>query len=291
MGYANWSGTTYRNIRRNYRGKSCDDIFTSNKRGRIAPEMNPYGLTFRESRDSQNHPNSLAISMFLDVTGSMGRIPEHMVRHKLGTLIDTMIDYGVKDPQVMFSAIGDHYTDRFPLQVGQFESGAEEMNNCLASIFLEGGGGGQIMESYLLAWLIAGRHTSMDCWEKRRQKGFLFTVGDEANWNELSAGHLKQLMGYKEAYPVDAEVLLSEAERTFNVYHIHINQTGYRNHPKVLGYWKELLGERLLVLDDYNVLAELVSTIVSVGQGIKYEDIVNHFDDNTTKLLDMAITH
>ncbi|MEL6925067.1 MAG: hypothetical protein AAFO94_13540, partial [Bacteroidota bacterium] len=158
-------------------------------------------------------------------------------------------------------------------------------------IFMEGGGGGQIMESYLLAWLIAARHTSIDCWEKRRQKGFLFTIGDEANWDELSGSHLKQLLGYKEAYPVTDEVLLAEAQRTYHVYHIHINETGYRNHPKVLGYWRELLGENLLVLDNHNALAELISTVVAMHQGQRYEDITAKFDQTTTRLLNGALTH
>ena len=43
----------------------------------------------------------------------MGRIPELLIRQKLGTLMDTMLDHGVTDPQVMFSAIGDHFTGTF----------------------------------------------------------------------------------------------------------------------------------------------------------------------------------
>lgn len=167
MGYAKWSTQTYNQYRARYASQQRDDIFENNRYGRISAALNPYGLRFRESRDSQQHPNTLAISIFLDVTGSMGRIPELLIRHKLGAMMETLLRHGVEDPQVMFSAIGDQYTDRAPLQVGQFEAGATEMNLNLSQIYLEGGGGGQAKESYQLAWLIAGRHTSIDCFEKR----------------------------------------------------------------------------------------------------------------------------
>ena len=169
MGYARWSSDAYAHLRASYATKSGDDIFTNNRSRTIAPEMNPYGLSFRESRDSEAHPNSLAISVFLDVTGSMGRIPEQLIRHKLGSLMDTLTGHGVDSPQILFSAIGDHLSDSAPLQVGQFESGTQELSACLSSIFIERGGGGQNMESYLLAWLVGGRHTSIDCFEKRQR--------------------------------------------------------------------------------------------------------------------------
>lgn len=289
MGYAKWSNQTYAQIRHDYRGQSRDDIFRQNRRGTIAETVNPYGLTVRESRDSAAHPNALAIGVFLDVTGSMGRIPELLIRHKLGHLMDTLIDHQVTDPQVMFSAIGDQYTDRAPLQVGQFESGAREMNQNLASLYLEGGGGGQARESYLLAWLIAGRHTSIDCLEKRGQKGFLFTVGDEMSWDVLEADFLRNLLGYTEAVPLQAPTLLAEAQRKYHVYHIHINETSYRNHPQVINYWRDLLEEQFLILDDHAVLAELIASVVAMQSGADRQGIMRQFDRDTRSSIQKAL--
>lgn len=277
MGYAKWSNHDYAQLRVNYQGKSRSEIFQS----RMSPAMDPHGLTFRESRDSEVHPNSIAIAVFLDVTGSMGMIPEQMIRHKLGSMMDTLLDHGIEDPQVMFSAIGDHITDGAPLQVGQFESGALEMNDCLAQIYIEGGGGGQMMESYLLAWLIAGRHTSIDCFEKRKQKGFLFTVGDEKSWNGLDEKTLKSIMGYPEAKKVDARTLLAEAQEMYHVFHIHVNETGYRNNQSVFDYWKTMLGERFLVLNDHRLVAELIATTVAMIQGIDLAMVTGSFDGQT----------
>jgi len=291
MGYTNWSKSAYANLKADYSKKSTNAIFKSNTTRKIANDMNPYGLSFRESRDSTAHPNSLAISVFLDVTGSMRNIPEHLIRHKLGSLMDTLLDHGVEDPQVLFAAIGDHISDRAPLQVGQFESGTDELNHCLSSIYLEGGGGGQVMESYLLAWLIAGRHTSIDCYEKRNKKGFLFTMGDEMSWDEVDAERLKGIMGYSEATSVSAKDLLAQAQRMYHVFHIHVNEASYRDDPRIIGYWRDLLGENLLILDDQNAIAELIASTIAVIHGVKLDKVAAGFDHSTAKAVKKALVN
>ena len=57
-----------------------------------------------------------------------------------------------------------------PLQMGQFESGLE-MDDDLGKIYLEGGGGGQVYETYELAVYFFACHTAIDCFEKRSQEG------------------------------------------------------------------------------------------------------------------------
>jgi hypothetical protein len=136
-------------------------------------------------------------------------VPEDLVRNQLGSLMDTMLQRGVTDPQLMFSAIGDHYSDQAPLQVGQFESSTELVNEGLKKFYLEGGGGGSGEESYLLAWQVAAQHTSIDCWEKRRKKGFLFTVGDERTHHTIEAQRQLQLFGYDAANNRSAADLLA----------------------------------------------------------------------------------
>jgi len=278
MGYTNWSKDAYAHIKKTYASKSRADIFHTSKSRKIAPEMDPYNLVFRESRDSATHPKSLAVSIFLDVTGSMGRIPENLIRHKLGSLMDTLMADGVTDPQIMFSAIGDHISDSAPLQIGQFESGTDELNANLANLFLEGGGGGSSQESYLLAWLIAGRHTSIDCFEKRAQKGFLFTIGDEESWPKIEANSIKNLLGYDQAVDMTDQELLHQAQRMYHVFHIHANETHYRNHPKILDYWRDLLGQNLLILDNHTALAELIASTIATVNGGDLHDITADFD-------------
>lgn len=291
MGYSRWSDDAYDFLKDTRIGASADDIFTNNRTGRASDQMLPKGVKFRESRDSDIHPDSLAIAVFLDETGSMGRIPEVLVREKLGPLMNTLIDHGVPHPQILFGGIGDHHSDNYPLQVGQFESGTAELDKWLTDIYLEGNGGGQSRESYTLAWLFAARHTSCDCFEKRGQKGFLFTIGDEAAWDVLQANALKAIMGYPEAEDLTDAQLLEEVQRTYHVFHIHVNEGSYRDDANVLGYWKKMLAERLIVLNDYNAIAETIATAVALVHGVELQDILASFDKQTAGTVQHALVH
>lgn len=285
MGYPSWSDDAYTNISATYTTKSADEIFAK----AAVSDMLPVGIDIRESRDSDEHPTSLAVMVWLDVTGSMGRIPEDIIRNELGTLMSTIIDNGVEHPQVLMGAIGDHISDKVPLQVGQFESDATNLTKWLESIFVEGNGGGQVMESYLMAWLIAGRHTSIDCFEKRNEKGFLITIGDEKSWDKISGEHLKKWLGYAQADEVTDVQLLEEAQRLYNVYHIHVNEGSYRDYPEVLNYWKNLLGERFIVLNDYHSICATIATLIAVQHGVDIKTVVSKFDAKTAGMVTTAL--
>lgn len=274
MGYTSYSSAAYDSLKNSYSTKTTDDIFVNNKTRSIDPGMDPAGLRVRECRDSVTHPLSLAIQFWLDETGSMGQIPEKLIREKLGALIETMLKHNIQSPAVLFGGIGDHHSDEYPCQVGQFESGTTELNKWLTGLYLEGAGGGQNKESYLLAWYVASRHTSIDCFEKRGKKGYLFTVGDEKTWDKLEASNLKEIFGVSQAEDISAEQLLGEAQRMYHVFHIHINSTGYRNDPNIIDDWKRLLGERLIILDDSNVVAETVASTIAVMEGVDKDTVL-----------------
>lgn len=140
----------------------------------IHDKLNPKGVKVRESRDSDVHPDSVPIAVLFDVTGSMGGVPK-VFQTKLPKLMDILLTKGYcKDPQILIGAIGDHFSDRAPLQVGQFESGVE-MDEDIGRIFIEGEGGGQNHESYQLGMYFMARHTVTDAWEKRGKKGYCNT--------------------------------------------------------------------------------------------------------------------
>ena len=285
MGYPSWSDDAYSHISATYSTRSADEIFAS----AAVDDMLPVGIGIRESRDSDEHPESLAVMVWLDVTGSMGRIPENIIKNELGTLMSTIIDNGVQHPQVLFGAIGDHISDKVPLQVGQFESDAENLTKWLESTFVEGNGGGQCKESYLMAWLVGGRHTSIDCFEKRNQKGFLITIGDEMSWENISTDLLKKWLGYTQADEVTDVQLLEEAQRLYNVYHIHVNEASYRDDPRVIGYWKKMLGERLIVLNDYHAICATIATIIAIQHGVDIKDVISKFSKDMADTVSTAL--
>ena len=88
----------------------------------VNPTLDPLGMTVRQSRDSEEHPDSNAIMIGLDVTGSMGAVVR-AIHRDLPHLHELLLGYKyIPHPQVLFAAAGDATCDRVPLQVGQFES-------------------------------------------------------------------------------------------------------------------------------------------------------------------------
>lgn len=242
---------------------SLADIKTSNVHARtyntnIKKEMINVGV--RESRDSQEHPETTPIIIALDVTGSMRRTPHEMIRDNFPKLMDALMQLGIKDPQLLFMAVGDHEYDRYPIQVGQFESDTEKIVNSLQEFVLEGGGGGNYGESYLMAHIVAGYHTETDSWFKRHKKGYMFTIGDEPTLLSIDGASLEDFMGYqKPANPITAEEAIEKAQEQYNVFHIHITNGSNGSRPK--SSWYGLLGQHVLTSDSSNIHNIIAETI------------------------------
>jgi hypothetical protein len=243
-----------------YSTKSAREIFSQRS---INNAMNPHGVIVRESRDSAEHPESVSIILALDVTGSMGSIPHHLVKEGLPTIMGRIIQSGTKDPQLLFLAVGDHECDRSPLQVGQFESSDELLDKWLTDVYLEGGGGGNMGESYLLAWYFAAFHTAIDCFEKRGQKGFLFTIGDEPTLPEIPAPALKKLMGEGQHQTWSAAELLDKARQRYHVFHLHIRETSSGSRKEVMDGWKQLMGDQLIILAHHEDVSKVIPEIIA----------------------------
>lgn len=282
MGHSTWSNATYLSTSSKYKGATLDEIFTNNKTRNISPLMSPENLKIRESLDSENHPKSYSVVTFLDVTGSMGNIPKKIVQEKLGSIMNTLVDSNFSDVQILFGAIGDHRVDSFPLQIGQFESGAQELNQWLVETYIEGGGGGGSQESYLLAWYFASKFTSIDCFNKRGKKGIVITVGDEKSYSKISGKSLKRIFGNENE--VSQEIsdvdLLENLRNQYEPFHIHVNTTSYKNNPDVIEYWRNLLGKNLIILNDDSLVAETISTIIGIYNSIPMETILSKFDSS-----------
>src|SRR5260221_7987014 len=126
----------------------------------VHQKMNPWGVQVRESRDSDAHPQSHAVGVLFDVTGSMQGVPR-ILQANLPKLMGLLIRKGyLEHPQILIGAIGDATCDTAPLQAGQFESGLE-IEDDLGKLFIQGGGGVSITESYELALCIIARATSL----------------------------------------------------------------------------------------------------------------------------------
>ena len=245
--------------------KSADQIFKSR---RLDSEMSPDKALLRESCDSDEHPNSVPVIIGLDLTASMGQVPHELVKDGLPTMMDNIIQNGVPDPQVLFLGIGDHECDSAPLQVGQFESSDELLDKWLTTTYIEGGGGGNGGESYLLAWYYASNHTVIESFNKRGQKGFIFTIGDEPTLNTLPQEAVEHLMGgdFPNDYTTStAGELLAKASEMYEVYHIHVQNTYNGKTQSVVDGWREMLGDNLKVVQSHEQVADCISGIVCAG--------------------------
>lgn len=259
MGSYSIDDRTIRAEKLGYTTKPASAIFSHS----LSNAMNPHGVMLRESRDSEEHPNTISIILALDVTGSMGSIPHFLVKEGLPHIMGNIIQRGIKDPQLLFLAVGDHECDNSPLQVGQFESSDELLDKWLTEVYLEGGGGGNAGESYLLAWYFASFHTVLDSFEKRQQKGFLFTIGDEPTLPEVPAQALEKIMGKGQHKSYPASVLLDKARERYHVYHLHIKETSAGSQKSTQDGWKQLMGDHLVMVDRHNEIAKIIPEIVS----------------------------
>lgn len=258
-GSYSYSSTVSRAADLGYAHKSSHEIFTQRK---INNAMSPYGVVVRESRDSAEHPNSVAIIIALDVTGSMGSVPTYLVKEGFAEIMKKIIDAGIPDPQVLFVAIGDHECDSAPLQIGQFESSDELLEHWLTTVYLEGGGGGNAGESYHLAWYFAAKHTDIDCFNKRGQKGILFTIGDEPVLKRIPSRTLKEIMGNGQYSDETANELINEASKKYELFHIHIKETNSGSRQSVINEWNQLLPERVIPVGQHTGVVDVIANKV-----------------------------
>jgi hypothetical protein len=225
---------------------------------KVHADLDPKGLTVRECRDSADHPLALPIAVFFDVTGSMSTYPR-LIQAELPNLL-AHLENRVPDPQIMVGGIGDAFSDRVPLQVGQFESD-NRIDDQLRSILLEGGGGGGNHESYELAFYLLARHTAADQWEKGRGKGYAFIIGDERAYETVDSGQVAKIIGGGFQGDIITQSIVAEAQTKFHTFFIAVNNGYLRQNEQ---YWRGLVGnDYYLTLDDpANLVTLLGDTVV-----------------------------
>ena len=290
MGTSRWDATDWASYSKSTSSKSTSEIFRSNK---ISEDLNPLGVN-RESRDSDENPESTAIIVGCDVTGSMGMIADNLIREGLGTLFEEIYDRKpVSDPHIMVAGIGDVNYDSAPLQVSQFEADLT-ITDWLEKLYIEGGGGGNTYESYDMPMHFAAYHTSIDCFEKRGKKGYLFTIGDELPPEVTQKTAVKNLIGddgFQEDIPFEETV--AAAQKMYDVYHIVVAEGHYAKHhgaDEVRKAWSKYLGQNAIVLTDYTKLSEVIVSIMEVNEGRDSEEVAKSWGGDTAMVVRNAVT-
>jgi len=262
MGYGDYSHEAHRALLGARANAPAEAVF---KQRACHPLMDPKGVKLRECRDSAEHPQSTAIVFALDVTGSMGEIPKLLATKALPDFMNVLQRCKVKDPQLLFCAIGDATSDRAPLQVGQFESTADLMDQWLTWSFLEGGGGGQGQESYELAMYFLALHTEMDCKVKRNRRGYLFMTGDEKPYPILSRHVVETITGDRLDEDLKVEEVVAELQKSFVPFFLVPDA---KRRAQCERSWRDLLGDHVLCLESADHVCHAAAGAIALAEGI-----------------------
>jgi len=262
---------------------SVREVFSSSS---INELMDPAKLKngYRDSSDSVDSPNSRAIAIGFDETGSMGHIPFNFVQEGFSKFIN-MIQGGALgyDPHILFAAIGDVKSDRSPLQVSQFEAD-NRMLDQLRLFYIEGNGGGNDGESYQIPWYFLAKHTKIACFNKRAQKGIYISIGDDKPHPEVSIWEFKKVFGNDESVERSYKTteLRDMALEKWNLFHVLISEHGYGSY-RVEETWRRLLGNHIIILDDHRYVAEVLATILKIQNGVDRNEAIDMIEDDDAK--------
>lgn len=228
----------------------------------IARELDPKGV-IRECCDSEEHPNTKPVILALDVTGSMGGAAVKVAKEL--NVIMTSLYEKVPDVEFLIMGIGDLACDNAPIQASQFESDiriAEQLDK----IYFEGGGGGNMYESYTAAWDFALNQCKLDCWD-RGQKGIIITLGDEPLNPYLPGAALSKVTGRNIQGDIETYDLYKEVIQKYDVYHLAVDdsETSYRWHKNNIrsSFGRYLDDDHLQVVNMNNLAAAIVDIVVN----------------------------
>ncbi len=268
-----------------------EDVYKSRS---MDPGLDPLGFGVRESVDGDDNPESTPIIIALDVTGSMGPILDKIAREGLKTVCEEVYNRKpVTDPHICVLGIGDVESDSSPFQATQFEADVRIFEQ-LEKLYLEGGGGGNHYESYILAWYFAKMRTKTDSFSKRGKKGFLFTIGDEEITPRLTKAAIERFFGDKQARDYSAQDLFSLVYPEWNVYHIVIKEGSHARmaFASVKESWDRVIGgQRTIPLDDYTALGETIVSLIEVVGGRSVRDVSSSWDGSKSVAVGGALAH
>lgn len=265
--------TTTRDI---YRKSSLDE------------SLDPKKFSMRESVDGDDNPESTPLIIGLDVTGSMNPVLDNMARKGLKTICEEVYNRKpITDPHICVLGIGDVEVDRGPFQATQFEADIKIFEQ-LEKIWLEGGGGGNDYESYILAWYFAKFRTKCDSFAKRGNKGSIFTIGDEEITPKIHGSQFEQFMGDGQMPSYRAQELFDLVYPEWNVFHIIIKEGSHarHNYDTVHKSWVDVLGEqRVITLDDHEYIGEIIVSTLEVASGKNLVEVAKSWDGSTAVLV------
>ena len=232
-------GYKYDGARRSYLDKLSKDSAKKGKRTyerRSEPDFKLVGT--KDKIISSQSKNPLVIAC--DVTGSMSRWPLEIF-DRLPLLYQTLSQYK-SDLEVSFAAIGDAYSDRFPLQVNDFGKGTA-LDDHLKALFPEGNGGGTSQESYELF----GHYMLKKSKTPNAEKPFMIIFGDEGFYPKINAAQVRHYLGGQMKKDADSNEMWKELGKKYDVYLLRKRYGHGEYDKKIISQWSEVIGEQKII--------------------------------------------
>ncbi|RPI77421.1 MAG: hypothetical protein EHM45_09165 [Desulfobacteraceae bacterium] len=243
--------------------------------------VDPHAKTIQSQ--SQN-----VIIVAVDVTGSMAQWPA-AIFDRLPLFYQTLGQYR-PDLEICFAAIGDAHCDAFPLQVNSFAKGLE-LEACLQALGCEGGGGGQISESYELFAYFMDQH----CRLPRAIDPFLIIYGDEKFYEKIDPRQIRHYIGDAIEDPLKAETVWKNLLQKFNLFYL---QKSYGDGDEtvtaaVSRYWSKTLGpQRVIRLPSCERAVDVALGMVAKQWG-RFDDFKSNIsarqDESQIRIVQQAI--
>ena len=258
------------------------------------PANDPAKFKVRESRISAANPRPTPIVLGLDCTGSMGLLAQSLMEGGVDrTMRETYARKPVTDPHIMVAAIGDSKGDQAPLQMTQFEADIR-LADGVRSLWLEGNGQGNDGESYGLLPLALALKTSCDAIEVQGRRGVAFTFGDEPLQLSYTRAEIERVLGVRIERPqMTAAEIYALAARNWDIFHVVVKEGSYVRDQgglrRVVESFKTVLPERIIELDDYRLMPEVVVSTLQVIGGADKAAVAASWGGNASKTIGAAI--
>jgi hypothetical protein len=190
----------------------------------------------------------------IDVTGSMSHWPG-IFFEKL-PLLGKEVEHYAKDYAISFSVFGDVFSDSYPLQVRDFDTGSA-LDAHIAALYPEGNGGDDPEDPELAAYYYLN-HCNID----KAVKPFFFIITDTDAHEEISAKKIKKFTGDDiQSDKLDSKELLKKLGEKFSVY-VLLKGKAYRK------YWADIYNEqRVKEVEEPRDIVELIIACIADEMG------------------------
>jgi hypothetical protein len=266
MGGGRWDDDFYTSSASSRKTSGVDDFAFSKSTTKVHDDLSPLRINDKvtgklESRDSKEHPNSNAVLVSFDVTGS--NYTRAVDAQKALPNLMTLLTKYLSDPQVAIAANDDFKVEPDAcVQISEFESD-NRIDDHIRNIWLVNDGGANDGESYDLILYAAARKTSLDCFEKRGRKGYLFLYADEPFMTFVDKSEVKYVFGDKIQKHIPIEDMIEEVRKMYHVFLLFPNG-GYEHAYR---QFVDLFGEEYIVRVQHpNKICEVIGVTIGLNE-------------------------